>query len=138
MVSSMRNSVVFSRNDSVGGGKIGEPSSCRVKNGASPSDGMPRTKTLAPVPPPLASAQTPGTIFSRSAVLVGAVSWICSGVAVLIEKLASRLRRPLNLAVPLTMTASSVVASSLAGAGAASWAPASTGASASAMAADRA
>ncbi len=82
-----------------------------VTNGASPSDGMPRTKMLAPVPPPLGSAHTPGTILSRSAVLCGTACWICSGLAVVIEKLASRLAKPLKRAVPLTITASSVVAS---------------------------
>jgi hypothetical protein len=65
---------------------------------------------LAPDWPPVVSTNTPGTIFSRSAVDDGAACLICSSSAVVIEKLASSLRRPSRRAVPVTTTVLTCVA----------------------------
>ena len=61
---------------------------------------------LAPASPPLDSAQTPGTIFSRSAALEGCASRISSRLAVVISKLASSFFTPPAVAVPVTTTSS--------------------------------
>jgi len=62
----------------------GEPISCTVLNGASPPPGKPAISILAPVWPPVDSGQSPGEIFSRSAVLFGLACRICSALAVVI------------------------------------------------------
>jgi hypothetical protein len=52
--------------------------------------------------PPVTSANRPGTSFDRSAVLLGAASFIASSEAVVMAKAASCLRSPLALATPVT------------------------------------
>ena len=85
IVSSRRKIELSSRNESDEGAMIGEPFISTVRNGASPVEGKPRMKTLAPAWPPELSTHTPGTILSRSAVEVGWTSRICSAEAVEIE-----------------------------------------------------
>ena len=121
IVSSIRNRVEFSRNDSVGGGKMGTLLTCTVRNGASPLAGKPRTNTLAPETPPELSAQTPGTSLNRSAVLFGENLLISSLLVVVIAKLASNFLSSAPPATPVTMISSIVPYSA---SGSSSWAAA--------------
>src|SRR5471030_385070 len=103
-VSSRRKADEPSKNDKVGGGKIGLPISCTETNGESLPEGKPRTSMLAPDWPPVDSAYTPGTSFMMSAVLLGEACFSCSSLAVVIEKAESTLRTPRAEATPVTTT----------------------------------
>src|SRR5690606_5472974 len=72
----------------------------------SPPPGKPRTITFAPATPPELSDQTPGTSFSRSAVLCGEYWVIAASSTVVIAKLASNLRISAPPAVPVVMISS--------------------------------
>ena len=80
---------------------------------------------LAPASPPLDSAHTPGTIFSRSAALEGAASRISSRLAVVISKLASSFFTPPAVGVPVTTTSSKVLVLAALASTTTGWAPAS-------------